>query len=478
MKKTLLAFGLFLATLPLFAQKKSLTFNKDGNFKIVQFTDLHWYEKSEKTPVNVQTIERTLSLEKPDFVVITGDIVTASPEEEGWNHLASTIEKYNTPWTVTFGNHDQENDLKKEYTYQMLKKYPNFVGEKGNVYGVGNFSIPVYDRKGKISSVLYFLDSNDYTKSPLLGSYDWVKSDQIAWFCKQSDEYALKNQGNPIPSLAFFHIPLQEYNFVLQDPATVGEKGEEVSPSEVNSGLFASFLEKKNVMGAFVGHDHENNFIGIHKNIALAYGNCSGADAYGKLPRGGRVIVLKENKFSFESWVNNSQGVKDKFYYPSGIGEITDTKSIEKALKVNPSKKGIKYKYFETENKIRTVKDIEKLKLKKEGILPSFSIENADSKDHFAYSFSGYILVPETANYKFYAYSDDGSVIKIDDKEVVNNDGGHSPRRKEGIIALEKGFHKIEVLYFEDYMGQILDVGVSSIFFNESSIPADWLFYK
>ena len=36
-------------------------------------------------------------------------------------------------------------------------------------------------------------------------------------------------------------------------------------------------------MGVFVGHDHDNDFIGIDKGIALGYGRVTGADAYGEM---------------------------------------------------------------------------------------------------------------------------------------------------------------------------------------------------
>ncbi len=49
--------------------------------------------------------------------------------------------------------------------------------------------------------------------------------------------------------------------------------------------MFASFLDMRDVMGVFVGHDHDNDFIGIDKGIALGYGRVTGADAYGELTR-------------------------------------------------------------------------------------------------------------------------------------------------------------------------------------------------
>ena len=41
--------------------------------------------------------------------------------------------------------------------------------------------------------------------------------DQIEWYRKQSKHFAEKNGGNPVPALAFFHIPLIEYNEIRGD---------------------------------------------------------------------------------------------------------------------------------------------------------------------------------------------------------------------------------------------------------------------
>lgn len=64
----------------------------------------------------------------------------------------------------------------------------------------------------------------------------------------------------------------------------------EVCAADINSGLFASFAECKDVMGVFVRSMTDNDFIGQEKAICLAYGRVTGTDAYGGLVRGGRVI--------------------------------------------------------------------------------------------------------------------------------------------------------------------------------------------
>ena len=43
-------------------------------------------------------------------------------------------------------------------------------------------------------------------------------------------------------------------------------------------------------------------------------------------------------------------------------------------------------------------------------------------------------------------------------------------------MALEAGFHELRVLYFEDYMGQSLEIGVASRTIPESPLPVDWFY--
>ena len=66
--------------------------------------------------------------------------------------------------------------------------------------------------------------------------------------------------------------------------------------------------------------------------------------------------------------------------------------------------------------------------------------------------------------------------LLIDGTKVVDNDGGHSARRAEGKVALEAGLHELLIRYFEDYMGQALEVGYSSRDIQETPLPASILF--
>ena len=69
----------------------------------------------------------------------------------------------------------------------------------------------------KDASVLYCLDSHSYSKLPDVKGYDWLTFDQVNWYRQQSAAFTAKNNGKPLPALAFFHIPLSEYNEAASD---------------------------------------------------------------------------------------------------------------------------------------------------------------------------------------------------------------------------------------------------------------------
>lgn len=460
------------------AENIKLQFRKDKSFKILQLTDTHWDNNSKKCKDTRYTITNIIQNEKPDFIIITGDIVTKEPVKEGWEELSKIISSQNIPWSVTFGNHDEEGSMTKKEIWKLLKTKPNFIGKSANVSGTGNCAIPIYNYDGnEIASVLYLFDSHDYTKDKKNGHYDWIKFDQIQWYKLTSKKFTKKNHGKPLPSLSFFHIPLLEFKQISHTKNDyLGDKYEGIASSDLNSGLFTAMIEQKDIMGIFTGHDHDNNYIGILKNIALAFGQVSGADAYGKLKRGGRIIELHEGKKDFKTWISTPNTKKYVFYYPSGLSDITDSTKVLSATKINLTKNGVKYNYYE--GKIQKTSEISSLKEKSTGVLHNFTIKNAKIDDYFAFKFTTWIKIPHTALYKFYTRSDDGSVMLIDNKLIVDNDGGHSAKREDGIIGLQAGFHKIELLYFEKYMGNELEVGISSVLLPESKIPDKMLFYN
>jgi hypothetical protein len=72
-----------------------------------------------------------------------------------------------------------------------------------------------------------------------------------------------------------------------------------------------------------------------------------------------------------------------------------------------------------------------------------------DRFEWFAIDYNGQFRVQVPARYQFRLTSDDGSKLFIDSKLVIDNDGTHAARMKEGSIRLAPGKHTIEVQYFQ-----------------------------
>lgn len=459
----------------------ALQFNDQGFLKIAQFTDIHWDNNSENCPKTVASIKHVLEVEKPDVAILTGDIVTKAPAKDGWMAIARIFEETRIHWALTLGNHDAETGVTRCEIFDMLKDYPYFIGEKGpeDISGCGNYALPVYDSKGeKVSAVLYCIDSNDYPTTPRLGHYDWIHFNQIEWYRNTSKAYAKSNGEIPLTSLAFIHIPINEFKNIEGKMTTVGINEEGVACSDINSGFFASLVEMDDVIGVFCGHDHNNDYIGMEKDIALAFGRRSGADSYGNYETGARIIHLYEGKRKFDSWIRTQgSGAKTYYYYPSGLSSVDEaTLPLMKARQADPEKQGVAYSYYE--GKFSKVADMDRATPVNEGELPNFDISIAQVDDWMGFEYRAWIKIPETGVYRFYTFSDDGSVLYIDNRVVVDNDGSHSERRRDGKVLLEAGFHELKLSYFERYMGEMLEVGYASRNIPETVLPDSILFVR
>lgn len=295
MKKGILIFAILVLPCVLYGQ--TLKFRSDGTFKIVQITDMHIDLQEGQSDVCFQLIKDAVERENPDLIVFTGDLITEYHPEKTWRYFVEQVEKENVYWTMIFGNHDHEQGMTHEEIFDIVSQASHCLVDAGKVKGCGNFVLPIKSSQSDtIAFGLYFLDTHGNCEEKGVGGYQWVDFSQIDWFIKESSLRSCL-------SLVFLHIPLPEYNDVLKSKI-VGEKGEDICSPRLNSGLFTALKEAGNVLGVFSGHDHENDFVGLYYDIALAYGRVgAGKNAYGSLMPGMRVIVLKEGVRDFETYV-------------------------------------------------------------------------------------------------------------------------------------------------------------------------------
>lgn len=320
---TALTFGALSTALPSHADEipgkdRPLAFNTQGEFKIVQFTDLHLNEGSSQDGRTLKMIGEILDIEKPQLVVLTGDVLAgAKQQQEKMKQCAQPMAERQIPWAMVLGNHDDEGNGNRRGVMDIVIAQPYSIAQHGptDVSGIGNYYLPVVSADGTTTEwVLYFLDSNAYPPRKSLGSYDWIKTDQVAWYRNLSKSLTQKNGGKPHPALAFFHIPLPEYEQVLTDPEAnlVGNQFEPICCPRINSGFFAAMLECGDIKGTFVGHDHVNDYEATLHGIRLIYGRGTGFNAYGRdgYPRGGRVILIEAGKDNFTTWLRLEDGSK------------------------------------------------------------------------------------------------------------------------------------------------------------------------
>ncbi|MCK5066661.1 MAG: metallophosphoesterase [Bacteroidales bacterium] len=306
-----------LFTLSLSAQENTLHFNSNRQFKIVQFTDTHFYKGGERSPEVIENIRAVMDAEKPDLVILTGDIVTGRgknwPTKESWEIITDLFIEYQTPYAIAFGNHDDEAKVTRQELLEYLSNRPFCViSDEGGeeVKGTGNYGLPVYNQKGEVEKLLYCMDSRSYSlaKDKGINGYGWFDRSQISWFARTNQSWLAKNQD--VQSLLFFHIPIPEYRQAFdQGEYQNGIRMEEECSPKINTGMFAALVLQGNVLGTFVGHDHNNNYVAQLYNIALCYGYFSGGNSYGDLPlNGARIILLEENQRSFTTWLRRIDG--------------------------------------------------------------------------------------------------------------------------------------------------------------------------
>lgn len=332
--RNFILFLLILFSISVNAQHKSLSFNNNGKFKIIQFTDIHYKKNVPESAVALKLISEVLDAEKPDLVVFTGDVIYAKPVKEGLDDIFNLVIKRKIPWAYVFGNHDDEHETSRQELMDFVTLKPYCLAQAGDksLNGVGNYILEVKGAsEDKVKSVLYFFDSGAYASIKEVGTYDWLAFNQVEWYRAQSAAYTKQNAGVPYPALAFFHIPLVEYSMMKAEKydQLIGSRDEKECHGKMNTGMFAAMREAGDVMGTFVGHDHDNDYIGEYYNIYLAYGRYSGGNTeYNNLGKNGcRVIELEEGKRTFSTYIRLLGG--DKLYpvtYPDTFAKKAEVK--------------------------------------------------------------------------------------------------------------------------------------------------------
>ena len=312
----------------------------EEDFKILQLTDIHLGGSNfsyRKDKLALSAVYKLIEYTKPDLVIVTGDLVfplgimsfsfnNSAPIMQ----FASFMRNINIPWAFTYGNHDTESlavlsEQEVDALFQSLsfKKSRNLLYPyiQPNIYGRNNQIIEIRNKENRLLQALFLLDSNSYTGKGF-DSYDYIHEDQVAWYEKSILDLS-KKEGKMISSLAFFHMPLQEYqeaytlykegsDEVLYHFGKIGEKKETICISKHPSSLFSKAVELGSTKAMFCGHDHLNTISLTYQGIQLTYGLSIDYLAYPDIEekteqRGATLItLLSDSTFKVEQVALNS----------------------------------------------------------------------------------------------------------------------------------------------------------------------------
>ena len=322
---------------PEYDENGTAFFTTDEEFKVLHLTDIHiggsiFSIQKDKSAMNA--IAAMIDAEKPDIVVITGDISFAVPwggtinNYYAHSYFIRFMENLGVYWTVTFGNHDSElyNYLDRSAVADMYEsedlKYCLFDRGPEDIFGECNHVVNVRNSKGLVTKSLIMIDSNAYTDDDPLGTdwiYDSIHQDQIDWYkstianlnaynadiisrMDESEKPENIESFTTVQSLLFLHIPPMEvrdaYNEYLEAGESntddmkylegeIGEKAPYVYSSDVEDEMFETMLELNSTKAIFYGHDHLNYAVMNYKGIILSYGYSVDYFAYWQIHKSG-----------------------------------------------------------------------------------------------------------------------------------------------------------------------------------------------
>ncbi len=304
-------------------QNKELKFT-NGKFRIMQIADT---QESAKVSIDtIRFIAAAIEREKPDLVIFTGDQIKGYSSSFHGNNgaknvkrvikeLIAPLEMRGVPFAMTFGNHDGDSALSNVEQFEIYKESPMFVYAEGvNNEDPATYYLEVKNDSDEVKRLIYLFDSHAKAEN---GGYSAVLPYQLEWYRTVRDSYE-----SPLPSIAFQHIPTPEYFNVIKRVKRFSSgsvraygnhknewyvldrhnrtlrdfMGETPAAPFENSGEIDAFLEKKEVEGLFVGHDHNNSLVADYKGIKLGYTQGCGFNVYGPgYKRGVRILDLDEN---------------------------------------------------------------------------------------------------------------------------------------------------------------------------------------
>lgn len=264
-------------------QRTTLTVSDPSRIRMLQLTDIHFFNKKDQPERDRQTLEdipRLIDKAQPDLLAISGDLWHDNPDGQGREYMEFAMEQlanWGVPWLFTWGNHDRLDDYASGH--DKLHDTPHSL-YRGGPSG-GNYVVSLQDKNG--ADLWDIICMNSMHRGLQQVQRDWLKA-------LPEQDYRPKAKN----AFCVVHIPVAQYTDIWTEKETGGVFLEEVCSWDEDGTTLPLIDGLGTVRAYFCGHDHVNDYKGTSGGVELNYGRATGHGGYGgdKVPKGGKIVTF------------------------------------------------------------------------------------------------------------------------------------------------------------------------------------------
>ncbi|MBQ6980365.1 MAG: metallophosphoesterase [Clostridia bacterium] len=217
--------------------------------------------------------------DRPDLIIITGDIVNGNFDDNGsmWLKIIEFMDSLDIPWAPVFGTLDNVSAKGAAWQRSQLLSAQNCLFKAGMVTGNGDYTIGITD-DGVIRRVIYMLDS---------ATNNGINSTQVNW---------VKTQAASVASV-YGAVP----GFICYNKDVATD--------------FSSDFATANIDGVFKGNSYNDNSSTLSGGIYYTYGTKTGSySTHNANKVGGTYVKVSANgqNFTITAQCLNKDNMKNK----------------------------------------------------------------------------------------------------------------------------------------------------------------------
>ena len=159
--------------------------------------------------------------------------------------------------------------------------------------------------------------------------------------------------------------------------------------------------------------------------------------------------------------------------YPYAFSQINE----QKIRFIDPKVNGLKYTVYEGIWEERP--DLNNIKEVSTGKTFEFDVNKIKRRgDYVAIKFEGYVEIKTEGEYTLYSSANDGSMVYLDGKIVVDNEGYNGIKVTKGKTFLSNGKHKLELFYYENTGTESLNFEIEGPGIKKQPFPLEIIFFE